>query len=110
MEGLSTQIRSYKSQNPHPKRVVLLTSILLLGRAQNSTNCFAQLLSLYLQGIGVKHQVLLLLHRLGLINRYRTLNCQKMGLAEHSKEGHNTSGGYTSANIVKDLPPINVHF
>jgi hypothetical protein len=32
-----------------------------------------------------------------------------MGLAKHSKEGYNTSNRYTSANIVKDLPLINVH-
>jgi len=32
-----------------------------------------------------------------------------MGLAKHSKEGYSTSGGYTSANIVKDLPLINVY-
>ena len=32
-----------------------------------------------------------------------------MGLAKRSKEGYNTSGGYTSANVVKDLPLINVH-
>jgi len=31
-----------------------------------------------------------------------------MELAERSKEGYNTSGGYTSANIIKDLPLINV--
>ena len=31
-----------------------------------------------------------------------------MGLAEYSKEGYNTSSGYTSANIVEDSPPINV--
>jgi len=32
-----------------------------------------------------------------------------MELAERSKEGYNTSGGYTctSANVVKDLPLIN---
>jgi len=33
-----------------------------------------------------------------------------MGLIKRFKEGHNTSGGYTSANIVEDSPPINVHF
>ena len=33
-----------------------------------------------------------------------------MGLAERSKEGYNISGGYTSTNTVKDLPPINIHF
>ena len=33
-----------------------------------------------------------------------------MGLAKRSKEGYNTSGGYISANAVKDLPLINVHF
>jgi hypothetical protein len=32
-----------------------------------------------------------------------------MGLAECSKEGYNTSGRYTSANVVKDLPLINVY-
>jgi len=31
-----------------------------------------------------------------------------MGLAERSKEGYNTSGGYTGANVVEDSPPINV--
>jgi len=31
-----------------------------------------------------------------------------MELAKYSKEGYNTSGGYTSTNIAKDLPPINV--
>jgi len=32
-----------------------------------------------------------------------------MGLAKHSKEGYNISGGYTGANAVKGLPLINVH-
>jgi len=31
-----------------------------------------------------------------------------MELAKYSKEGYNTSGGYTSANIIKDSPPINI--
>ena len=33
-----------------------------------------------------------------------------MELAKYSKEGYNISGGYTSVNIVKDLPPINIYF
>jgi hypothetical protein len=109
MEGLSAQSRIDKSRNPHPGRVVLLTSILSLGRARNSANCFARLLGLHLQGMGVKRRVLSLLHGLGLIDGYRTLNCQKMGLAERSKEGHNTSSGYTRANVFEDSAPINVH-
>ena len=32
-----------------------------------------------------------------------------MGLAKCFKKGHNTSGKYTSVNIIEDLPPINVH-
>jgi len=32
-----------------------------------------------------------------------------MELARRSKEGYNTSGKYTSANIIKDLPLINIH-
>ena len=32
-----------------------------------------------------------------------------MGLAERSKEGYNTNGGYTSANVIKDSPLINIH-
>lgn len=109
MEGLSAQLRSDESRNLHLGRVVLLISILSLGRARNSANCFARLLGLHLQGMGVKRRVLSLLHGLGLIDGYKTLNCQKMGLAERSKEGHNTSGGYTGANVVEDSPPINVH-
>ena len=31
-----------------------------------------------------------------------------MGLVKCSKEGYNTSGRYTGANVVEDLPPINV--
>ena len=31
-----------------------------------------------------------------------------MELAERSKEGYNTSGGYTGANVIKDSPLINV--
>jgi hypothetical protein len=109
MEGLSAQSRTDKSRNPHPGRVVILTSILSLGRARSSANCFARLLGLHLQGMGVKRRVLSLLHGLGLIDGYKTLNCQKMGLAERSKEGHNTGGGYTGANVVEDSPPINVY-
>ena len=33
-----------------------------------------------------------------------------MELAKRSKEGYNTSSRYTSANITKDLPLINVRF
>jgi len=33
-----------------------------------------------------------------------------MELAKYSKEGYNTNGGYTSANITKDLPLINIRF
>ena len=107
MEGLSAQSRSNESRNPHPGRVVLLTSILSLGRARNSANCFARLLGLHLQGMGVNGQVLSLLHGLGLIDGYKTLN-RKMGLAERSGEGHNTDGGYTGANVAEDSPSINV--
>ena len=32
-----------------------------------------------------------------------------MGLAKHFKEGHNISSGYTGANIIKDLPLINIY-
>ena len=108
MEGLSAQSRSNESRSPHPGRVVLLTSILSLGRARNSANCFARLLGLHLQGMGVNSPVLSLLHSLGLIDGYKTLNCQKMGLAERSEEGHNTSGGHTGANVSEYSPPINV--
>jgi hypothetical protein len=31
-----------------------------------------------------------------------------MGLAKRSKEGYNTNGRYTGANVVKDSPLINV--
>jgi hypothetical protein len=108
MEGLSAQSRSDESRNPHPGRVVLLTSILSLGRARSSANCFARLLGLHLQGMGVNGQVLSLLHNLGLIDGYKTLN-RKTRLAERSEEDHNTSGGYTGANVAEDSPPINVH-
>ena len=33
-----------------------------------------------------------------------------MGLAKRSKENYNISGGYTSVNIIKDLPLINIYF
>jgi len=33
-----------------------------------------------------------------------------MELAKRSKEGYNTSGKYTSANVVKDSPLINIRF
>jgi len=33
-----------------------------------------------------------------------------MELAKRFKEGYNTSGGYTSANIIKDSPLINIRF
>jgi len=33
-----------------------------------------------------------------------------MELAKRFKEGYNTSGEYTGANIVEDLPPINIRF
>jgi len=108
MEGLSAQSRSNESRNPNPGRVVLLTSILSLGRARSSANCFARLLGLHLQDMGVKGPVLSLLHGLGLIDGYKTLNRQNMGLAERSKEGHNTNGGYTGADVAEDSPPINV--
>jgi len=32
-----------------------------------------------------------------------------MGLAKRFKEGYNTSSGYTGANAIKDLPPINIY-
>jgi len=32
-----------------------------------------------------------------------------MELAKYFKEGYNISGGYISANVVKNLPLINVH-
>ena len=31
-----------------------------------------------------------------------------MGLAKWFKKGYNTSGGYTGANVIEDLPLINV--
>jgi len=33
-----------------------------------------------------------------------------MGLAKRFKGGRNTSGGYISANVVENLPLINVRF
>ena len=38
------------------------------------------------------------------------LNYQKIELAKRFKEGHNTSGEYTGANVVKDSRPINICF
>jgi hypothetical protein len=32
-----------------------------------------------------------------------------MGLAKYSKEGYNTNSGYTSADVIKDLPLINIY-
>ena len=32
-----------------------------------------------------------------------------MGLAKHFKKSYNISSRYTSANVIKDLPPINVY-
>ena len=74
----------------------------MLGRARNSANCFARLFGLHLQALGVKRRVLSLLHGLGLIDGYKTLNSHKMGLAERSKEGSDINGGYTSANDIKE--------
>ena len=94
MKGLSAQSRSDKLRNPYLGRIVLLTSILSLGRAWSSANCFARLPGLYLQGMGVRYRVLLLLYGLEPIDGYNALNCQNMKLAERSKEGHNISGGW----------------
>ena len=33
-----------------------------------------------------------------------------MELAERSKESYNINSGYTSTNIIKDLPLIYIHF
>lgn len=75
------------------RRRLPLASILSLGRARSSADYFARLLSLHLQGMGVRRQALPLLHGLGLIDGYKTLNCRGMGLAERPNEGHNANGG-----------------
>jgi hypothetical protein len=92
VEGLSQQSRL--RGNPrirHTGRAVLIASIFSLGRARNTANCFARLLGVHLQGLGVKRNVLSLLHGFGIIDGYKTINSQKTGLAERPNEDSNAS-------------------
>lgn len=66
-------------------RLVLITSLLQLGRARNSANAFARLLGLYFMGMGVKRRVLSVLHGLGIIDSYTKLNEQRLGLVRLAK-------------------------
>lgn len=104
IEGLSQPQQSKGiPRNPLSGRAVLITSIFSLGRARNTANCFARLLGIYLQGLGVKRRVLSLLHGLGIIDGYKTINSQKMGLAERSKEGSNMSSISARADRYKEF-------
>ena len=106
IEGLSQQSRG-TPRNPYSGRVVLITSIFSLGRARNTANCFARLLGLHLQGLGVKRHVLSLLHGFGIIDGYKTINRQKMGLAER-KEDSNTSSIPADVNDEKEPDSVDV--
>jgi len=106
VEGLSQQSRL--RGNPrirHSGRAVLIASIFSLGRARNTANCFARLLGIHLQGLGVKRSVLSLLHGFGIIDGYKTINSQRMGLAEpgRSNEDSNISNTPVCADEDKEL-------
>ncbi|OXV11490.1 hypothetical protein Egran_00749 [Elaphomyces granulatus] len=87
VEGLSQQSRLRGNpRNRHTGRIILIASIFSLGRARNTANCFARLLGIHLQDLGVKRSVLSLLHGFGIIDGYKTINRQRAGLAEPSNE------------------------
>ena len=68
-----------------PGRVVTITSILSLGYAQKSANCFARVLGIYLHGSGVRRRVISTLQGLGLVESYQTIHQTIKGISELSK-------------------------
>ena len=74
-----------RKYSPHKGRAVLIASTLAFGLSRNSANCIPRLLGMYLQANGVKRRVLSVLHGLGLIDGYTTLNRQKERVTQESR-------------------------
>jgi hypothetical protein len=85
VHGLAENSRKDYNREEQNGRLVLVASILSLGRARNTANCFSRLLGLYLQGTGLKRRGLQVLHGLGVIENYRTIDEAKKGLALRSE-------------------------
>lgn len=64
---------------------VIIASILLLKFSRNSTNSFARMLGLYLQGSGIKRRAISVLHGLGVIESYWALDQSKKPLSDRSE-------------------------
>jgi hypothetical protein len=67
-------------------RVVMIASILSVGRARNKANNFSRMLGLYLQGLGLKRRGLQVLHGLGVTDGYRSIDASKKTLSVRSEE------------------------
>jgi hypothetical protein len=66
--------------------VVMIASILSLGRARNTANNFSRMLGIYLQGLGLKRRGLQVLHGLGVTDSYRAIGAAKKTLSVRSEE------------------------
>lgn len=66
-------------------RITLITSMLSLGMARNTGNCYARLLGHHLHAQGLKRPLLKLFHYLGVVDGYTTLLATRDSVAEQSK-------------------------
>lgn len=85
VHGLAENARQDYNREEQNGRIVLVTSVLSVGRARNTANCFSRLLGLYLQSAGLKRRGLQVLHGLGVIENYRTIDEAKKVLGVRSE-------------------------
>lgn len=82
-------------------RVALIASVLQLCRHRETANNFSRLLGLYLKDLGLKRRGLCVLHGLGLIDSYFTLNSLHAGLTKRAKVG--------SDDLINKRAALNAH-
>jgi hypothetical protein len=80
------RICSVKDHRLHTRnRIASIVSILQLARHRKTANFFARSLGLFLKDLGLKRRGIQVLHGLGLIDSYHTLQFLSEGLTKRAK-------------------------
>src|SRR6267378_3646486 len=92
LSSLIWRICSVKDHRFHARgRIASIVSILQLARHRETANFFARSLGLFLKDLGLKRRGIQVLHGLGLIDSYYTLQSAGEGLIKHARVNSSTS-------------------
>lgn len=107
LSSLVRRICSVKDHRLHTRgRMASIVSTLQLARHRETANFFARSLGLYLKDLGLKRRGIQVLHGLGLIDSYHTLQSLSEGLTKRAKVGYSPSRGDSFCELTEVLPQI----